>query len=168
MTNSDFNPRLYVGTYHKYNCGSLKGKWVDLADFDSQDDFYSYCKELHSDERDPEYMFQDFEGMPHDLYNESRASELIWEMLDLDEDQLKQVYLYHEATGYDMAECIENYENMFYFERESAWDTMFELHPKLSEVEKLNLDFVHISEHDFIQQYATVEYEGVQYCVDTN
>lgn len=50
--------QVYVGTYHKYNCGSLHGAWIDLFDHD----IYSYCdtiKELHKDEHDPEYMVQD-------------------------------------------------------------------------------------------------------------
>lgn len=25
-------PAVYVGTYHKYNCGSIFGKWFDLAE----------------------------------------------------------------------------------------------------------------------------------------
>lgn len=26
-------PAVYVGTYHKYNCGSIRGKLIDLSDF---------------------------------------------------------------------------------------------------------------------------------------
>ena len=28
--NADDCASVYVGTYHKYNCGSLKGAWVNL------------------------------------------------------------------------------------------------------------------------------------------
>ncbi|MFT2869362.1 antirestriction protein ArdA, partial [Escherichia coli] len=33
-------PSVYVGTYHKYNCGSIAGAWLDLTDFDSSEEFY--------------------------------------------------------------------------------------------------------------------------------
>ena len=43
--------RIYVGTYAKYNDGSIEGKWFDLSDFSDKDEFYEACKELHADER---------------------------------------------------------------------------------------------------------------------
>lgn len=52
--------KIYVGTYYKYNCGSIAGAWIDLENL-SQDEFYSKCKELHKEETDPEFMYQDFE-----------------------------------------------------------------------------------------------------------
>lgn len=45
---------IYVGTYAKYNAGSLFGKWFDLSDFADKDEFLEACKELHKDEDDPE------------------------------------------------------------------------------------------------------------------
>ena len=30
---------IYVGTYAKYNAGSLFGKWFDLSDFADKDEF---------------------------------------------------------------------------------------------------------------------------------
>ena len=32
-------PAVYVGTYGKYNGGSLQGEWVNLTDFDSKEEF---------------------------------------------------------------------------------------------------------------------------------
>ena len=29
---------VYVGTWHKYNCGSIFGKWFHLTDFDGKED----------------------------------------------------------------------------------------------------------------------------------
>lgn len=52
-----YTPQVYVGTYEKYNNGSLEGEWVDLTDFDNLKDFYRYIRELHKDEREPEFMF---------------------------------------------------------------------------------------------------------------
>ena len=64
MTDTTTKPRLYVGTYAKYNNGSIAGEWVDLEQFDNAEDFYKYCKKLHKDEHDPEFMFQDFQDWP--------------------------------------------------------------------------------------------------------
>ena len=32
--------RVYVGTYNKYNNGSLFGKWLDLSDYSDKDEFF--------------------------------------------------------------------------------------------------------------------------------
>ncbi|MDE1188864.1 MAG: antirestriction protein ArdA [Pantoea sp.] len=64
-------PAVYVGTYHKYNGGSIDGKWLDLTDFDGKDEFYEACRELHVEEEDPEFMFQDWEGIPSQFASES-------------------------------------------------------------------------------------------------
>ena len=45
--------RVYVGTYNKYNSGSLFGKWLDLSDYSGKDEFLEACRELHEDEQDP-------------------------------------------------------------------------------------------------------------------
>ena len=41
---------VYVGTYNKYNNGSLFGKWLDLSDYPDKDEFLEACRELHEDE----------------------------------------------------------------------------------------------------------------------
>jgi len=68
---STTSPAIYVGTYHKYNCGSLFGKWFDLTDFDDKSDFMEACHALHANESDPELMFQDWEGIPDKFASES-------------------------------------------------------------------------------------------------
>ena len=60
-------PRVYVGTYKKYNEGSLRGGWLTLTDYPSYDTFMEACFKLHKDERDPELMIQDCEDMPDGL-----------------------------------------------------------------------------------------------------
>lgn len=76
------DPRLFVGTYHKYNSGNLGGgKWLTLTDYDNQADFLTACRELHNDETDPELMFPDYEGFPKALYSESDCSE-VWEYIE--------------------------------------------------------------------------------------
>lgn len=61
------NPRVYVGTYHKYNCGSIAGDWINLRDCKDYQDFLHKCAVLHRDEREPEFMIQDTEDMPDGL-----------------------------------------------------------------------------------------------------
>lgn len=51
------SPRVYVGTYAKYNNGDLTGEWVELNDFSDKEDFIEHCYEIHSDEKTPELMF---------------------------------------------------------------------------------------------------------------
>lgn len=53
---------IYVSTYAKYNNGSLYGKWLNLSDYSDYDELLTAMYELHSDESDPEFMFQDYEG----------------------------------------------------------------------------------------------------------
>lgn len=68
--------KLYVGTYGKYASGSIDGAWLDLDKFKNGDEFLKACKKLHSDEREPEFMFQDVEvdagaDWQEGLYSES-------------------------------------------------------------------------------------------------
>lgn len=70
--------RVYVGTYRKYNSGSLAGKWLSLADYANRDEFYAACRELHKDEADPEFMFQDWEGVPSWMIGESHIDAEVW------------------------------------------------------------------------------------------
>ncbi|QIH34533.1 antirestriction protein ArdA [Sphingobacterium sp. DR205] len=73
---------VYVGTYAKYNDGSIFGNWLKLSDYADREEFYNACAELHSDEEDPEYMFQDYEHIPKGLIGESWISENVFEVLE--------------------------------------------------------------------------------------
>jgi antirestriction protein len=86
--------RIYVGTYAKYNSGSIAGAWIDLEDHSDKDSFLAACAELHKDESDPELMFQDFEGFPRSMYSESSISDELFAWLQLGEDdrELQAVY----------------------------------------------------------------------------
>lgn len=74
--------KVYVGTYAKYNNGSIKGDWIELNNFSSIEEFYEFCSELHSDETDPEFMFQDWENIPSELISESGISENIFSIIE--------------------------------------------------------------------------------------
>lgn len=78
--------RVYVGTYHKYNCGSIEGAWMELSDYNDIEQFYQACERLHEDESDPEYMFQDYENIPEGLVSESGISSKFFLFRDAFED----------------------------------------------------------------------------------
>ena len=67
MKENKMNPRVYVGTYAKYNSGSINGAWLTLTDYATYADFCKAARALHKDERDPELMIQDIDCMPDGL-----------------------------------------------------------------------------------------------------
>lgn len=81
---STHTPRVYVGTYGKYASGSLDGKWINLEDYVDKEDFLESIAELHSDEEDPEFMFQDWEGVPDCFISESGIEEEAWDFFSFD------------------------------------------------------------------------------------
>lgn len=73
VMHDDNAPAVYVGTYAKYANGDLSGAWLDLTTFEDVDEFYNVARALHADEKDPEFMFQDFQGFPRALYAEAAS-----------------------------------------------------------------------------------------------
>lgn len=99
-------PAVYVGTYAKYNNGSIAGEWINLLDdVTDRDDFYEKIAELHSDEKDPEYMFQDWENVPRGMISETSIN---WDYID----GLRRVL---EENSEEYAEAyalfVENFDN---------------------------------------------------------
>ena len=116
--------KLYVGTYHKYNCGSIYGKWLDLDDFQGKDDFLSACLEIHRDEEDPELMFQDVEcehGWEHRLYSESFVDPVYWDIKNAlsrnhVSDDVFSAYVQYKSGDFSeelVSECAENYQGEY-------------------------------------------------------
>ena len=88
-------PRIYVGTYAKYNNGSIQGEWLDLDDYTDKSDFIQACLELHDDEEDPELMFQDWENIPDLFISECSIDPDFWEYMNSDRDEgAKAAYLW--------------------------------------------------------------------------
>ena len=105
-TIQETKPAIYVGTYRKYNEGSIAGKWIDLTEFVDYEAFLTDCKTLHADEEDPEYMIQDFESFPEIFYSESGLpSEAIFDNIrkyaEMDSDQQPAFEAWTEMTGAD-------------------------------------------------------------------
>jgi len=99
--------QIYVGTYRKYNKGSLFGKWLQLSDYSDLEEFIEACKELHKDEDDPELMFQDYEEIPEGLIGECWLSENFFDLRDvmdgLDTDQQEAFMVWCGHGSYDIA-----------------------------------------------------------------
>ena len=95
-------PSIYVGTYAKYNNGSIAGEWIDLTDYSDLQEFYAACKELHKDEHDPEFMFQDWEGIPDGWISEGGyINPQVWEAIDHDDPEaLAKIIGFEEAFGH--------------------------------------------------------------------
>ena len=97
-----YDSKVYVGTYHKYNSGSLAGAWISLAGCKDYDDFLAQCRKIHSNERDPEFMIQDCENMPDGL--------TCMEWMSRDEfDDIKKAMYEQEQTESAGVKIIENY-----------------------------------------------------------
>lgn len=115
------NPAVYVGTYGKYNEGSLKGEWIDLTTFCDYPDFLEFCERLHADEADPELMFQDYEGFPSAYYGESHLDfDEIIEYSELSEDEQQAFDAYADNIG--SSATIEGFREAYIGEFDSGAD----------------------------------------------
>lgn len=120
---------VYVGTYGKYNDGSLKGDWMYPADYDDLDEFYDALYELHKDEDDPELMFQDAENLPDNLYSESGFSEEAFEFAKaLDEVDNPDAYMaYVDLFGNtDISSFEDAYVGEYSSDEDLAWELLDE------------------------------------------
>ena len=113
---------IYVGTYGKYNSGSLFGKWLDLSDYSDKEEFLEACRELHKDEEDAEYMFQDHENIPSCFISESWLSDKFFEVRDeiekMDETQQEAFFAWcgyksSDLSKEDVTDLISSFENEY-------------------------------------------------------
>ena len=73
--------RVYVSTFGKYNRGSLAGKWLNIKDYKNVDEFDKACRQLHSNEYDPEFMFQDWEYIPNSFIGGGWINPKLFELI---------------------------------------------------------------------------------------
>ena len=117
--------KIYVGTYAKYNNGSIFGEWLNLGDFDNLEDFYAECKKLHADEEDAEFMFQDYEtpDIFKDLISESHINENIFEIAEMlygEDIDMIEAYL---SIGNELTEeSIKEAKDSFFGHYENDYD----------------------------------------------
>lgn len=118
--------QVYVGTYAKYNNGSIGGAWVDLETFNNEEDYTAHITELHKDEEDPEFMIQDFEGFPREFYSESGLDSRIWEWLELDDNDRERLEAFLDCFGDCAGDIFEAAENAYYGQSDSDLDFAYE------------------------------------------
>jgi antirestriction protein len=121
-------PSIYVGTYKKYNNGSIKGAWLKPNDYNDKDSFLVACSKLHSDEVDPELMFQDYENIPDGMISESSIEAELWEWLAMnDEDkELLAVYRKHVDQSGTLEQARDTFMGTFDSEEDWAEDYLSE------------------------------------------
>lgn len=165
-TEGNDSPALYVGSYGKYaGEQGIEGSWLKLEDYADAEDFINACYELHSDEEDPEIMFQDCMGIPDFLYQESLSHdniEDIYSWLALDEDERERMEAYEEviggANGRSIEERAAEAENA-YFTTLDKNNAGFDLYKSLAEqmVDEGIIDFDNV---EFLQRYFDYEALG--------
>lgn len=126
--------KIYVGTYAKYNNGSISGDWLTLSDYSSTSDFLDACYELHSDEDDCELMFQDFDcpkfmnSFLSESMSESEIDKVFQILEDIDNSHLDAeiIEAYVENMGsFDdstISDCREAFAGQFYSDADFAED----------------------------------------------
>jgi antirestriction protein len=127
-------PKIYVGTYAKYNAGSIAGKWMDLSEYTDYDSFVAACIQLHKNEADPEFMIQDYEGFPKALYYESglpskERFELIKQISELSEDESEALTVFSDYEEREDAELIETFRDRY----QGKWETRKDFAENLAE-----------------------------------
>lgn len=157
--------RIYVGTYAKYNDGSIEGKWLDLSDYSDKEEFYEACRELHKDEHDPEFMFQDWEYIPNGLIGESWLSDNIFEVIeaidDMDDDRKEafEVWLNHESydiSSRDINDLTSSFEDDFQGKYDDKEDYAYEIVDEcydLPEFAKTYFDYEKFARDLFMTDY---------------
>lgn len=157
--------QIYVGTYAKYNEGSIFGKWLKLSDYSDKDEFYEACRELHKDEQDPELMFQDWEYIPSDLIGESWLADNIFEIIEaideLDDDKKAafEVWLNHgshDIATKDITDLIRSFEDDFQGAYDDEEDYAYEIVEQcyeLPEFAKTYFDYAKFARDLFMGDY---------------
>ncbi|MEC4094988.1 antirestriction protein ArdA [Myroides odoratimimus] len=158
--------KVYVGTYAKYNNGSIKGQWIELSNFSSLDEFYEFCAELHSDETDPEFMFQDWENIPSELISESSLSENIFSIIekvsDLEYNTLEAFSAWisignHNIASDDIDSLYEGFEDDYLGDYNSEEDFAYQIAEEcydLSDFAKTYFDYESFARDLFMGDYT--------------
>ena len=128
--------KVYVGTYAKYNNGSLSGAWLDLSDYSDKGEFYNACRELHKDENAPEFMFQDWEDIPEALISESWLSENFFDLRDvvndLSDTEQEAFFVWCNYEGCDLGEedscdLVNRFKDLYVGKYDDEEDFAYEL-----------------------------------------
>ena len=119
---ADCHASVYCGTFGRYNQGSLYGCWIPLNWFDTYEEFLAFCRAFHSGEKDPEFMFQDYQYFPDSWYCESGIGEhfddiLEYDKLDEDDQEAAEAWI---NMGRDISDWRDHYQGAFDSEKDFA------------------------------------------------
>lgn len=123
---------IYVGTYAKYNNGSLQGSWLELSDYSNYNELLEAMRELHQDEDEPEFMFQDYECsqffIKQKLISECHLSANIYEIIEQINNSnydFEIIEAYAECMSYyhdDVSDLLDSLSGSYYGEYSSDED----------------------------------------------
>lgn len=157
--------QIYVGTYAKYNDGSLYGKWMELSDYSDLDEFLTVCKELHKDEEDPELMYQDWENISESLIGECSLSANFFSLRDamesLTEEEQEAFFVWcnngsHDVASEDADSLLSKFREEYcgkYDSEEDYTNEYVETCYELSEFSKTYFDYKRFADDLFSTDY---------------
>ena len=169
------HPAVYVGTYKKYNNGSLFGEWVDLTKFATYEDFMRYFRKLHKDERDPEFMMQDFEGYPRSLYYESGMDEdtfykikEYWDAFDGDDVMRAAYEAYIDYVGDADEISVDKFQEKYMGTFDSEYDYIDEMIEEgvIDPARWAKTEGTWIYDHDAIWRYLDTDGDAMSVSTD--
>lgn len=161
------NIQIYVGTYKKYNEGSLYGAWLNLSNYTNYQELLNAICSLHSDEEDPEFMIQDFEA--HSLYadfgliSESGLDKTIYSTINSIEDssfELEVIEAYSECQSFsNIEELLTSLEDCYSGHYDSDESFVQELLEECGTIPQELPNYVHIdwtsTARDIMMDYST-------------
>jgi antirestriction protein len=145
--------KIYVGTYRKYNNGSLFGQWIDLNDFSDFEELKNEMFKLHKDEEDPEFMFQDYECSEAikdlGLINESYLSSDIYNVIEAIEncsydEEVIESFINSIGTYDTIDEIIEKVEESYSGEYSNDIEFVQELLESTGDIPESLPNYIHI------------------------
>lgn len=129
MNNLSTTPRVFVSDYASYNEGmSHCGKWVELNNYDTYEEFLEGVEELFAelDQSEPlpfgakreEAMFLDYEGFPANLYNESCLAGVFeyvnaMKSLDTDQEEAFEAYCSNWNIHDSWQDAVEDFQDRY-------------------------------------------------------
>lgn len=146
--------KIYVGTYSKYNNGSIEGAWLNLLDYSSHEELTRAMRVLHIDEIDPEFMIQDWE-LPEiikllGLIGESYISENLYEAIEQIDNsnygfEIIESYLKnYGCNSTEISEIIENVEESYQGEYSNDIDFVQSLLEDTGDIPESLPNYIHI------------------------
>lgn len=75
--------RVYVGTDYKCSQENYEGKWLYLVNYKSHEEFSQACKEIHSNENNPKFLYFDYEDLPYVYINQYWIEPRIFDLIQI-------------------------------------------------------------------------------------